>query len=198
MAIAELFHLLQQDPAGTHTLFPPVESAIVSRAEKILGRRLPLSYVRFLALSNGAVLFQSETVLGLGPSLEADHDLIRQRELLLDQGMPRQLIPFGPTEDGVDCFDGRARPVEGELPVVFWSREDGIGEASHESFDEWLFELSESLRDGPPNLETLDDHTRLDDDAEADSSADDVPADADPAASPSARRAVTSDQEVGG
>lgn len=190
MAIAELFHLLQQDPAGTHTFLPPVDAALVSRAEKILGKRLPLSYVRFLALSNGALLFQTERVLGLGPSLEADQDLIRQREVLLDQGMPRQLIPFGPTGDGVDCFDGRARPVEGELPVVFWSQEDGIGEPSHESFDEWLFELSESLRDGPPNLETLEDHTRLDDE-DVDDGSDGAPPESAPGHAVGA-----SDQEV--
>lgn len=161
MAIAELFQLLKQDPEGSHELHPPVDSGLLRRAEKILGKRLSVSFVRFLSLSNGATLFGTEQILGLGPELPESNDLIRVREKLLERGLPPQLIPFGPTEDGVDCLDGRARPVEGELPVVFWSPEEGVGEETHESFDEWLFELSEALRDGPPDLEALEDHTQL-------------------------------------
>lgn len=173
MAIAELWKLLQADPPGTHQFFAPATPDALNAAERSLSKWLPRSYGRFLAKSSGAVLFGAERILGIGEGLPPELDLFVQLPTLRADGMPAFLIPFGPTDDGVDCFDTRARPIDDEYPVVFWSASEGIGEASHESFDEWLFELSEALRDGPTQLEELDDDDALEDeDGEGDTAND--------------------------
>lgn len=163
MAIAELWRLLQQDPAGTHRFYAPAEPAALTQTSRALGVRFSRSFERFQRVCGGAVLFGEEQLLGMGPDCPESLQLAAVTRRLREQGLPSHLLPFAPTEDGVDCFDCRGRMVEGEYPVVFWCADEGTGPSSHESFDEWLFELTEALRSGPPNLEVLPDETALDD-----------------------------------
>lgn len=146
MALHDTFALLKRDPEGSHTFYPPQEGSAVQALEQRLGRQLPKSFVRFLALTDGVLLFGQERILGVGGAVE--HTLEGWVNQLKEAGAPAYLLPFAPTDDGVDCFDTRGRLVEGEWPVTFFAGGRESDAATHEAFDEWLFELAESLRDG--------------------------------------------------
>jgi hypothetical protein len=152
MAIAELWERLQEDPAEWHRFFPPAPDTSIKAAEDALGVKLPRSYRRFLKYSNGAVLFGEDRILGVGADLPAELELVSVTGTMRAAAtpLPPGLVPFAPTGDGgADCFFTRGGLVELEYPIVFWSPEDSGLEVTHESFDEWLFELTEAMRPSP-------------------------------------------------
>lgn len=164
MAISELWQLLQRDPPGSHQLFAPAKPEVMAQAERELGVQFPRSFERFHQLCSGAILFGEEKLLGLGADCPEELQLVAATRHFREQGMPRYLLPFAPTTDGVDCFDCRGRMTEGEYPVVFWNAPEGASPPTHESYDEWLFELTEALRDLPVDLSELADDDAFEDD----------------------------------
>lgn len=151
MAIAELWEQLQEDPPELHRFFPGVSDEALRAAEAVLRLKLPRSYVRFLELTNGALLFGGERILGVGHS-EPGFDLVAVVQEMQNGQPPLhpRLVPFAPTGDGgADCFLVEGSLRDGEYPVVFWSPQDQGREVTHDSFDEWLFELTETMRPEP-------------------------------------------------
>lgn len=176
MAISELWQLIQRDPPGSHQLFAPADSKVIAQAERALGLQFPRSFQRFHKLCSGAILFKEETLLGLGADCPEELQLVAAARRFREQGMPRYLLPFSPTPEGVDCFDCRGRLDEGEYPVVYWNEPEGASPPTHDSFDEWLFELTEALREEPVDLSGL---APDDDDDDDDPDGDDPDGDED-------------------
>jgi len=148
MAIAELWEVLQADPENTHQFFSGASERQIKAAARTLGIWFPISFVRWLARTGGARVFGDELILGVGPDTPESLDLIKTVASFRGKTppLPDDLIPFAVYEDGAYCFVSRGKPRAGEQDIVFWHLDGTLEPPSHESFDEWLFELTESCR----------------------------------------------------
>jgi hypothetical protein len=151
MAIAELWECLQEDPADWHRFQPGASLEDLQATSRQLKAPLPSSYCSLIRRSNGLRIFDDISILGVqGAAVE--FDLSRVHETLAAQTppLPRKLLPFAVCADGWFCFRVSARLEDGEFPIVFWNAEEGESEVTHEAFDEWLFDITEGLRDSQP------------------------------------------------
>lgn len=118
-------------------LFDPATEEEIKQLEIETGIKLPPSYRKFLNLTDGAVLYESEELYGTKDAEdEVQIGISRVRSSILD--LPKHLIPFhfSNTHHYFDSSVG----LEGEYPVVSWNNNEKVQKPISQSFPAWLKE----------------------------------------------------------
>lgn len=131
-----------QETEPTHLLTHPATVEQLAQCEGEIGLRIPECYRRFLSFTNGAILYETEELLGT--SRFWDHaEIIQEAYLRLKQApvsLPATLLPFYSSGGQYFCFEtgaGNAKPV----PVVEWYEHSGRGKCRYESFEDWFYHV---------------------------------------------------------
>jgi hypothetical protein len=135
---------------------PPSEQEIV-QAESELGASFPSSYRRFIA-EIGASDWP-EAILGLGHNIAPGDDVVltnlSERSEMWPP-MPLHLLAFSPDGWGNHyCIDTLA-VADGDGPVVLWNHnlaEDQVPEVTHQSFLDWLIDMSGQRLEGDRGID---------------------------------------------
>lgn len=125
-------------------LFQGAQEGEIVLMEERLGRRLPSSYRRFLAHTDGAFLFQTEEFFGT----KSDVSDNATRKSILEvvnqvSDLTLVLIPFHQNAGVLHCFDTSSAKLGGykEYPVVIWDQTNRVAIRVKNSFTEFLEEI---------------------------------------------------------
>lgn len=125
-----------------NTFFSGATAQDVAKIEQELGIPLPASYKNFLRRSNGAILYQSDEILGVGSDEQEkkmDDILKLKNELDLD----KNLIPFAERlNEAYFCFDNTRELPNEELTIVEVKYSGEKKESDKNSFVDWLEDLA--------------------------------------------------------
>lgn len=137
-SVAALRSVIYQDKCQ-HWLREGAQPDEVTRLERQVGMQLPAEYAEFLKYSDGAVLFQTEELLGTKPGWEHDESIADAKERLKKQTppLPASLIPFHKSGT-VHCFSKIMSRTENDYSVIEWNSDTGQIMDKYENFFDWI------------------------------------------------------------
>jgi|SRR3989344_380878 len=138
LSLADELKYLRGSPQNL--LFEGASGEEIEETEELIGKKLPQSFKFFLQASNGACLYQTETILGTKDSADPENEgfqisLARIKEVM---NLPDYLVPFYISSD-IHFFDTREE-INGEYKVISFNENSGEVSLVAESFTQWLNE----------------------------------------------------------
>jgi hypothetical protein len=119
-------------------LLPGASEQEIAALEKGIGRDLPPSYHRFLRMTNGAILYQTEEMLGT----KTDKEVLQFGigEVIRSHGgdLPQNLMPFNKSNVFLYFDTDQLDKNNGESAVVKWYPETNENVKIANSFTDWL------------------------------------------------------------
>lgn len=114
------------------------KSEDIDKLQQTVGVDLPPSYRRFLELTDGATLFQTDEIFGVNTQGDTP-GVAEARQLLMNEAkLPPNLLPIGRKGSLYYALDTNKPQADGELPVNVWNSRSGIGKQVAPSFKEHL------------------------------------------------------------
>lgn len=132
-SLDSLLRIVEGSPQNL--LFPGAPEERIAQLEQRLGNRLPMSYRRFLSLTDGALLYQVDEMFGTTDSEdELQESILKARNERI--GVPVVLIPFH--HSNVFHYFDTTQEKDGEYAVVKWDSKKQTAVPVAGSFAEWL------------------------------------------------------------
>lgn len=127
---------------GAHKLAEGATDLELQRIEENISLSIPREYREFLQFSNGAILYETEELLGTRKAWELAETIPEAIARLRNSGrgkLPKGLLPFHSGLPGrYTCFDtGRIGP-SGKTLIVEWVEEEGLLASVFDSFEDWF------------------------------------------------------------
>ena len=119
-------------------LFPHASDVDIVDLEKKLGKKLPNSFKKFLKVTDGATLYQTEEVLGI----KDDEEDMKEGIFTIKEDLseyPDNLIPFYYSNE-MNFFDANEMH-DGEYKIVRWNKRQNKPEVIANSFTDWLHNI---------------------------------------------------------
>jgi len=141
MTVQEVIQALR-DTKSAHMLTEGATDEELHDCEEVTGLAIPGEYRTFLRFTNGALLYETEDILGTR-SFWSDAETIPEVVGRLRQAgegpLPLDLLPFYSRPGGrYTCLVLSQRHSEDTAAVVEWTEQDGIVGPAFDSFGQWF------------------------------------------------------------
>jgi hypothetical protein len=114
------------------------QEANIKELQTKVGVELPPSYKRFLELTDGATLYQTDELFGAN-TIGNTPGVAEARQLLMNESkLPPHLLPIGRKGGLYYALDLNKRQPDGEFPVNVWNPRSGVGKEVAPSFKDHL------------------------------------------------------------